>query len=118
MTDGEFIPDEAKIDEDGENIKISFRRDNGASREVSLPKKWLPGFVAQLVSKIEAGQMVPISRGDLQVGRQIAVQGWTIAKHPSGGRRLVLFVDLDDRVVTIPLELDASDVKSLISELS
>lgn len=57
----QFKPNETSVELiEGNNVKISFHRDNGTNREVVLPRKWLPQFAAQIVSKIEHGQMVPI----------------------------------------------------------
>ena len=120
--DDVFEPDECEValSKDGESVRISFRRDNGTSREAVLPRKWLPGLVAQLLAQIEPGSAVPIDQGSLQIGRTFVVQGYNVRKRPDGGCLLTLFVDLPDqgRIVTIPLELSAPEVSEIVAILN
>jgi hypothetical protein len=118
----DFIPDKCEADliEGDSKLRLSFRRDDGESREVILPREWAPSFVAQLVSKIGPGQVTPIDPQGLQIGRSFAVQGWTVQKNLDGRRRIILFVDFPDegRQVHIPFELSANEAQDLRSELA
>lgn len=104
---------------DGAHVRLIFNDDNGKSREVILLRKWLPAFVAQMQRNIEPGQIVPIDKASLQIGRSFSLQGFQARRFPDGGATITLFVDLPDqgRVVTIPLEMTPKDVSTLLTML-
>jgi hypothetical protein len=112
-------PDEMEIRVDGDDIVLDFKADSGESRVVVLSRKWVPTLLARLMQETEPGQMVPIDRASLQIGASFSVQSWQVQRRSDGARRLTLAVDLPDqgRVVTIPLELSAAEVQSLLDQL-
>jgi hypothetical protein len=121
MAEG-FEPDdcEAVLIENDTKVRITFRRDSGASREVILPREALPQLVELLISKIESGPLVRIDQGSLRPGQTFVVQGLRVQKISDGSQLLTLTAFLPDqgRSVTIPLELSAKDARELIAMLS
>ena len=76
MTEDAFEPDdcEAILIENDTKVRISFRNDSGASREVTLERRWLPQLVQLLVSKIESGPVVPKCRDGPMIHLLLTIQ--------------------------------------------
>jgi hypothetical protein len=118
--DGIFEPDEWEIKvRDADRIGLRFRSDSGKFQEIVLPRSMVPGLIARLVAEIGPGQGVPIA-GSLRPGQTILVQGFGGRRLPDGSAVLTLFVHLPDenRDVTIPLELSATNVVELVAILA
>jgi hypothetical protein len=107
---------ETLIGEDGRQVKLVFRSDDGDSREIVVDRQWLPQLITQLQRRIAPGQAVPINKDSLDIGQTFALQGYQVRRNADGGAILTLFVDLPDqgRVVTIPLDFSSKDVDQLI----
>lgn len=121
MADADFIPDNTltETSSDGELIRISFLRDDGQSRVVTMHRTWLPQLLAELQSKIAPGQATPINRGSLQIGANFRVQGFQAHRNQDGSAVLTLAIDLTDqgRIVTLPIDLEASEREQIIQML-
>jgi len=119
----DFIPRETQVAsiEGGAKLQVIFREEEGATCEVILLQEQVPGFVAQLVSHIEQGQVVPIRAQSLRIGRDFQFVGWSIQRNAADGRRrLIALIDLPDegRQVTLPLEFSEADVEELRRQLA
>src|SRR6185437_4409537 len=119
MADDEFEPNDCEAIIDGDRVRLRFSRDNGTSREVILPRAWIPSLVSLLTSQIAPGSAVPIDLQSLRPDQTFQVQGFRVRRNTDGRRLLLVSVGLLDqgRDVKIPFELSPGDARQLVEWL-
>lgn len=115
-----FRPDRSEIKPvaDGDVI-LSFSKATGETSEVQLSRKWLPTLLARLAKEAAPGHTAAIDPASAQNSRSFVVEVSQLQRRGGGAGRLFLTVNTgeDREGVTIPLELSAHNVKSLIEGL-
>ena len=113
----DFVPDECatQISADGRMVRITFARDDGKSRVVTMPIHQLPQLVAEFQGRISPGQVTPIHPRNLHPGGTIRSSGTATRRNPDGTMTLLHTFEIaeEHRTVQLPQTLDRAAATSL-----
>lgn len=112
-------PDNVNVlrDTHGGDTVVQFLKDGAESVVIRLTSSSLLTFVSLLHEKIERSPLAPVSVSQLRPGVVFETKGVLAKRQPDGGLRLVLTVEMDDRVVQIPLDLDRPTWRQVMREM-
>lgn len=110
---------ETAVSQDGNNVLIRFLADSDEVREVIIPRTQIPALVAQLHSRIPAGQVVPISPSGLRSGETIRMLSHQSMRNPDGTLTFLHTFEIleQQRVVQLPVTLDRRAAAEMIRTL-
>ena len=119
MNDNYFEPDAFMAQQDSlsDGILLTFEKDGAAGLRIVLTRPQFLQVAARLVELSASKTLTPISARDLQVGETFRTVFSQFRKNDDGSLRLVLGIELNDRVVTMPITLDAQSQAMLIDVL-
>jgi hypothetical protein len=100
-----------------DDIRISFEIEDGSLHSYDLPQIGALSLLSELQAKISTKNLTPISHDSLRPGKAILVQGHTFVPLPSGGLRIELVAEFEDRVVIVPFEIPPVSVAEMFSKL-
>ena len=98
-------------------VRLTFEADDGTAYRFILDQPMLMTLVSKLHARLERGPLTPVSLDRVRPGASIQVHGTDISALPDGGLRIVLLAEMEDRVVTVPFELDRTGTEELKAKL-
>lgn len=98
-------------------VRLTFEADDGTAYRFILDQPMLMNLVSRLHARLERGPLTPVSLDRVRPGASIQVHGTNVSALPDGGLRIVLLAEMEDRVVTVPFELDRTGAEELKAKL-
>ena len=101
------LPDTIEtVDADEGKTRLIFGFDGQPPIEVLLDQPRLLGLISRLHQKIASGPLTSASVERLRPGAELRPVGQSFGRSARGFLQIELLVEMDDRFVSIPLELD------------